>query len=103
MIRIGDLVAVDSNFGYFLGIVKDKLEGAIWEWTVIEIETGDYVPCSTEELTVINTPNQADAWEKKINMKKILDKSHKYDTLLTSTTKTNNKRGKKCKDTKSWK
>jgi len=101
MIRIGDLVAVDSNFGYFLGIVKDRLEGAIWEWTVIEIETGDYVPCSTDELTVINTPNQADAWEKKINMKKILDKSHKYDTLLTSTTTTNNKRGKKCKDTKS--
>ena len=68
---------------------------------MIELETGDYVPCSTEELTVINTPYQADAWEKKINMKKILDKSHKYDTLLTSTTTTNNKRGKKCKDTKS--
>ena len=101
MIRIGDLVAVDSNFGYFLGIVKEYLEGNIWEWTVIELETGDYVPCSTEELTVINTPNQADAWEKKIKMKKILDRSDKRDTLLTSTTKTNNKRGAKCKDTKS--
>ena len=94
MIRIGDLVAVDSKFGHFLGIVKDRLEGAIWEWTVIECNTGDYVPCSSEELTVINTPNQADAWEKKIKMKKILDRSNKRDTLLTSTT-TNHKRGKK--------
>jgi hypothetical protein len=61
---------------------------------VIECNTGDYVPCSSEELTVINTPNQADAWEKKIKMKKILDRSNKRDTLLTSTT-TNHKRGKK--------
>ena len=101
MIVIGDLVAVDGKFGHFLGIVKDKLEGAIWEWTVIEVNTGDYVPCATDELTVINTPTQADAWEKKIKMKKILDRSNKRDTLLTSTTKTNNKRGAKCKDTKS--
>ena len=101
MIMIGDLVAVDGKFGHFLGIVKDKLEGAIWEWTVIEVNTGDYVPCATEELTVINTPNQADAWERQIKMKKILDKSNKRDTLLISTTKTNNKRGAKCKDTKS--
>ena len=101
MIRIGDLVAVEGRFGNFLGIVKEHLEGAIWEWTVIEVNTGDYVPCATEELTVINTPTQADAWEKKIKMKKILDRSNKRDTLLTSTTKTNNKRGAKCKDTKS--
>ena len=101
MIKIGDLVAVDSRFGHCLGIVKEYLEGNIWEWTVIELETGDYVPCSTEELTIINTPTQADAWERKIKMKKILDRSSKRDTLLISTTKTNNKRGAKCKDTKS--
>ena len=101
MIKIGDLVAVDSRFGHCLGIVKEYLEGNIWEWTVVELETGDYVPCSTEELTIINTPTQADAWERKIKMKKILDRSSKRDTLLTSTTKTKNKRGVKCKDTKS--
>ena len=101
MIRIGDLVAVDSKFGHCLGIVKEYLEGNIWEWTVIELETGDYVPCSTEELTIINTPTQADAWERKIKMKKILDRSTKRDTLLTTATKTKNKRGAKCKDTKS--
>ncbi len=101
MIKIGDLVCVDSKFGHCLGIVKEYLEDSVWEWTVIEITTGDYVPCATEELTVINTPRQADAWEKKINVKKILDKSQKYDTLLTSTTKTNKKRGAKCKITKS--
>ena len=101
MIKIGDLVVVDSNFGHFLGIVKDRLEGALWEWTVIECNTGDYVPCSTTELTVINTPRQADAWERQIKMKKILDKSAQRDTLLTSTTKTKNKRGAKCKDKKS--
>jgi hypothetical protein len=75
MIRIGDLVAVEGNFGNFLGIVKDKLEGAIWEWTVIEVTTGDYVPCATEEMTVLDTPRQADDWEKKIKLKKILDKN----------------------------
>lgn len=101
MIKIGDLVAVDGNFGNFLGIVNDRLEGDIWEWTVIECSTGDYVPCSTKEITVINTPKQADAWERQIKMKKILDKSSKRDTLPTSTTKANNKRGAKCKDTKS--
>ena len=101
MIQIGDLVAVEGRFGDFLGIVKEHLEGAIWEWTVIEVVTGDYVPCSSGEMTVINTPRQADDWERKIKMKKILDKSAKRDTLLTSTTKTNNKRGAKCKTTKS--
>ena len=87
MIRIGDLVAVEGNFGDFLGIVKEHLEGAIWEWTVIEVTTGEYVPCSSEEMTVINTPRQADDWERKIKLKKILDKHSKRDTLLTSTTK----------------
>jgi len=83
MIQIGDLVAIDSKFGFCLGIIKDRLEGAIWEWTVVTLETGDYVPCSTHEITVINTPKQADAWEKKIKMKKILDRSSKRDTLPT--------------------
>ena len=101
MIRIGDLVAVDSNFGQFLGIVNDRLEGDVWEWTVIECNTGDYVPCSTEEITIINTPKQADGWERKIKVKKILDRSQKDDTLLTSTTIINKKRGAKCKDIKS--
>ncbi len=92
MIRIGDLVAVEGRFGDFLGIVKEHLEGAIWEWTVIECCTGDYVPCSSSEMTVLNTPRQADDWERKIKMKKILDKSSKRDTLSTSTTKPRRKR-----------
>ena len=75
MIKIGDLVAVEGNFGDFLGIVKEHLEGAIWEWTVIEVTTGDYVPCSSEEMTVLTSPRQADDWEKKIKLKKILDKN----------------------------
>tara|TARA_B100000287_G_C20404156_1_gene690878 strand:+ start:495 stop:791 length:297 start_codon:yes stop_codon:yes gene_type:complete len=98
MIKVGDLVAVDGNFGNFLGIVNDRLEGDIWEWTVIECSTGDYVPCSTQEITVITSPKQADAWERQIKMKKILDKSNKRDTLLTQQT---TKRGEKCKDKKS--
>ena len=87
MINIGDLVAVEGRFGNILGIVIEHIDGAIWDWTVIECTTGDYVPCSTREITVINTPRQADDWEKKIKMKKILDKNKKRDTLLTSTTK----------------
>ena len=52
MIKIGDLVAVEGHFGDFLGIVKEHLEGTrSEEWTVIEVPTGDYVPCSSEEMT----------------------------------------------------
>lgn len=80
-IKVGDLVAVEGKFGHFLGIVKEYLEGAIWDWTVIECCTGDYVPCSSSEMTLITTPEQADAWERKIKMKKILDRSSKRDTL----------------------
>ena len=75
MIKIGDLVAVESHFGNFLGIVNDKLDGALWEWTVVELVTGDYVPCSAEEMTVLTSPRQADDWEKKIKLKKLLDKN----------------------------
>ena len=100
MIKVGDLVAVDCAFGSFLGIINDRLEGVPWEWTVIECNTGDYVPCSTEEITIINTRKEADGWERKIKVKKILDRSQKSDTLLITTMKNNNKRGAKCKDTK---
>ena len=100
MIKVGDLVAVDSAFGSFLGIISDRLEGVPWEWTVIECNTGDYVPCSTGEITIINTPKDADGWERKIKVKKILDRSQKDDTL-TTTNNNNKKRGAKCKDTKS--
>ena len=32
MIKIGDLVAVESQFGYFLGIVINEMEGGVWRW-----------------------------------------------------------------------
>ena len=92
MIKVGDLVAVDSAFGSFLGIINDRLEGVIWEWTVIECSTGDYVPCSTDEITIINSRCEADGWERKIKVKKILDRSQKDDTLLTTATKTKKKK-----------
>jgi|TARA_E500000318_G_C3536554_1_gene202817 hypothetical protein len=75
MIKIGDLVAVECQFGYFLGIVINEMEGGVWRWTVAQCKTGDYVPCNCEELTVLSTPRQADAWEKKMKLKKILDKN----------------------------
>jgi|TARA_R110000744_G_scaffold8965_2_gene29201 hypothetical protein len=92
MIKVGDLVAVDSSFGSFIGIVNDRLEGVPWEWTVIECSTGDYVPCSTDEITTINSRSEADGWERKIKVKKILDRSQKDDTLLTTATKTKKKK-----------
>ena len=92
MIKVGDFVAVDSAFGSFLGIINDRLVGVPWEWTVIECSTGDYVPCSTEEITIINTRKEADSWERKIKVKKMLDRSQKSDTLLTTTMKSNKKK-----------
>jgi|TARA_R110001583_G_scaffold190801_1_gene355339 hypothetical protein len=92
MIKVGDLVAVDSAFGSFLGIINDRLEGVMWEWTVIECSTGDYVPCSADEITIINSRSEADGWERKIKVKKILDRSQKDDTLLTTATKTKKKK-----------
>ena len=75
MIKIGDLVAVEGQFGHFLGIVIDKLEGGVWEWTIAECETGDYVPCSEEELKVISSPSQIKNWERKIKINKMHDKN----------------------------
>ena len=75
MIKIGDLVAVEGQFGYFLGIVINEMEGGVWRWTVAECKTGDYVPCNCDELTVLSTPRQADAWEKKKKIQNLLDKN----------------------------
>jgi len=80
MIKIGDLVIVNSKMEQipeFMGIVLDRIEGCVWEWTVVEIRSGDYVPCSAEEIRVINTERQAESWEKKQTLKKILDKNKK--------------------------
>ena len=78
MIKIGDLVIVKSEFATvddFLGIVVEELpKGVRWKWTVAECKTGDYVPCMCEELTVLTSPRQADDWEKKKKIKKLLDK-----------------------------
>ena len=78
MIKIGDLVIVKSDFGHipeFLGIVVDEMGGDHWKWTVVECRTGDYVPCSEEELIVLDTPRQAEDWEKKLKVRKLLDKN----------------------------
>lgn len=75
MIKIGDLVAVQGKYGSTLGIVYDRLQGQPWEWTITEVNTGNFIPCSSEELTVIATRKQAEDWERKQKIKKLLDKS----------------------------
>jgi len=77
MIKIGDLVIVRSNFKHipeFLGIVIDEMAGGVWRWTVAECKTGDYVPCTDEELIPVDTPRQAEDWERKKKLRKLLDK-----------------------------
>ena len=78
MIKIGDLVIVKSNFGHipeFLGIVVDEMGGYPWKWTVAECKTGDYVPCTDEEIIPVDTPRQAEDWERKKKLRKLLDKN----------------------------
>lgn len=75
MIEIGDLVAVEGAFGSFLAIVQAKEDdNAVWGWTVVQCDTGDYYPCEEKEMIVLSTPRQVDAWERKRKIKKILDK-----------------------------
>jgi len=78
MIKIGDLVIVRSKYEHipeFLGIVIDEMTGGVWRWTVAECKTGDYVPCNDEELIPVDTPRQADDWEKKKKIRNLLDKN----------------------------
>jgi len=79
MIKVGDLVGVDSKFGSTIGIIYDRLEGSPWEWTVVECCTGDYLPCSTDELTLLDNPKQVENWERKRKIKKLLDKHKQTD------------------------
>ena len=78
MIKIGDLVIVKSNFSHIpelLGIVIDEDANGIWRYTVAECRTGDYIPCNDEELIPVDTPRQAEDWERKKKLRKLLDKN----------------------------
>jgi len=91
MVNIGDLVAVESPYGEFIGIVIEHYPNAnLWEYTVIKCPDGEPVPCEVAELTVMNTPRQATEWERKKNIEKILDKSKEHvilDNTIQPTTK----------------
>jgi len=94
MIKIGDLVAVESPYGHFVGIVMEYYpEYTTWQYTVIKCDDGEPVPCDPDEMQILDTARQADDWERKKNIQKILDKSKNHVMLDNTIQQVLNKKG----------
>ena len=78
MIKVGDMVGFKYRGEYHLAIITEDL-GADWNYgryTGLVLGTdGDLMPLDPPMLTVLRTPSQVDQWEKRKNLKKLLDKS----------------------------
>ena len=78
MINIGDMVGFEFRGEIQLAIVTEDLgKGYRYgRFTGLVLGTdGDLVPLNPEEITVLSTEKQVEQWERKKNLKKILDKS----------------------------
>ena len=78
MIQVGDMVGFEFRGEVHLAIITEDLgKGYPYgRFTGLVLGTnGDLVPLSAEEITVLSTERQVQQWEKKKNLKKILDKS----------------------------
>jgi len=79
MIRIGDMVGFyfEPTGEWRLAIILDDL-GVGWRYGrftgLLVGGEGDYIPLNPEECTLLSTRTQVEAWERKNNLKKILDK-----------------------------
>jgi hypothetical protein len=78
MINIGDMVGFEFRGEIQLAIITEDLgKGYRYgRFTGLVLGTdGDLVPLNPEEITVLSTEKQVEQWERKKNLKKILDKS----------------------------
>jgi len=78
MINIGDMVGFEFRGEIHLAIITEDLgKGYRYgRYTGLVLGTnGDLVPLNPDEITVLTSEKQVEQWERKKNLKKILDKS----------------------------
>ena len=78
MIKVGDMVGFEFKGESHLAIITEDLgKGYPYgRYTGLLIGSdGDLIPLNHEEVTVLANKNQLEQWERKKNLKKILDKS----------------------------
>lgn len=78
MIKVGDMVGFEFKGEHHLAIITEDLgKGYRYgRFTGLLVGgDGDLIPLNPEEITVLRTPSQVEQWERKKNLKKILDKS----------------------------
>ena len=80
MIKVGDMVGFEFRGEKHLAIILEDLGKAYpyGRYTGLLIGSdGDYIPLSDEEVTLLSTESQVVQWERRNNLKKILDKKSK--------------------------
>jgi len=78
MIKVGDMVGFEFKGEHHLAIITEDLgKGYPYgRYTGLLIGSdGDLIPLNHEEVTVLANKSQLDQWERKKNLKKLLDKS----------------------------
>ena len=78
MIQVGDMVGFEFKGEPHLAIITEDLgKGYRYgRFTGLLVGSdGDLIPLNPEEITVLANKSQLEGWEKKKNLKKILDKS----------------------------
>ena len=77
MIQVGDMVGFEFRGEKHLAIILEDLgkDYPYGRYTGLLIGSdGDYIPLSDEEVTLLSTESQVVQWERRNNLKKILDK-----------------------------
>ena len=78
MIQVGDMVGFEFKGEHHLAIITEDLGRGYpyGRYTGLLVGSdGDLIPLSKDEITVLSTKSQLEQWERKKNLKKILDKS----------------------------
>lgn len=77
MIKVGDMVAFEFRGEKHLAIITEDLGRGYpyGRFTGLLVGSdGDLVPLSEDEITLLSSKSQVDGWERRKNLKKILDK-----------------------------
>ena len=77
MIQIGDMVAFEFRGEKHLAIITEDLgkEYRYGRFTGLLVGSdGDLIPLNEDEITLLSSKSQVDQWERKKNLKKMLDK-----------------------------
>ena len=77
MIKKGDMVGFEFQGEQHLAIVIDDLGSGYpyGRYTAVLVGgNGDHIPLSKDEVTLLSTKSQLKQWERKKNLKNLLDK-----------------------------